>query len=154
MITTAELTEALERRLEGTSHFLVSAEVRPSGKAIVEVDNDRTITLSDLTAINQGLRDEFGEALDDIELEVSSPGMGRPFKVMRQYHKHVGRLVEVRLKDGSAVAGQLAKVSADNVAVLKQVPSKIKGRAPKLEEEATMIAFPDIKHTQAIIQFN
>ncbi|MFT3884244.1 MAG: hypothetical protein QM724_02070 [Flavobacteriales bacterium] len=154
MITTAELTQALERQLEGTPHFLVSAEVRPSGKAIVEVDNDRAITLNDLTAINHGLREEFGEALDDIELEVSSPGMGRPFKVMRQYHKHIGRLVEVQLKDGRTLTGQLAAASGTEVALLKQVPTKIKGRTPKLEEEPTVIAFPDIKHTQAIIQFN
>lgn len=154
MITTAELTQALERQLEGTPHFLVSAEVRPSGKAIVEVDNDRAITLHDLTAINTGLRETFGEALDDIELEVSSPGMGRPFKVMRQYRKHIGRLVEVQLKDGRTIAGQLASATETEVGLLKQVPSKIKGRAPKLEEEPTLIAFPDIKHTQAIIQFN
>lgn len=154
MITTAELTQALERQLEGTPHFLVSAEVRPSGKAIVEVDNDRAITLNDLTAINHGLRETFGEALDDIELEVSSPGMGRPFKVMRQYTKHVGRLVEVQLKDGRTLSGQLAAVSPGELALRKQVPTKIKGRAPKLEEQPTVVPFPDIKHTQAIIQFN
>jgi len=37
--------------------------------------------------INRDLRDLFGEALDDVELEVGSPGMGRPFRVMRQSQK-------------------------------------------------------------------
>lgn len=153
MITTERLTEALERRLAGTPHFLVFAEVRPTGKAIVEVDNDKAITLADLTSINQGLREEFGEALDDLELEVGSPGMGRPFRVQRQYVKHTGRLVEVKLADGRTLQGQLAAVNDEGIHLRVQHPSKVKGRLPKLDEEATAIPFAEIKSTQATIKF-
>jgi ribosome maturation factor RimP len=153
MITTERLTEALERRLAGTPHFLVFAEVRPTGKAIVEVDNDKAVTLADLTAINQGLREEFGEALDDLELEVGSPGMGRPFRVHRQYIKHTGRLVEVKLADGRTLQGQLAAVTDQAIHLRVQHPSKVKGRLPKLDEEATAIPFAEIKSTQATIKF-
>ncbi len=154
MITTERLTEALERRLNGTPHFLVHAEVRPTGKAIVEVDNDKAITLADLTTINQTLRDEFGEALDDMELEVSSPGMGRPFRVKRQYIKHTGRMVEVKFTDGRLIPGQLVAVDDLGIQLRIEHPSKIKGRAPKLDEEATAFPFAEIKSTQATIKFN
>jgi ribosome maturation factor RimP len=153
MITTERLTEALERRLADTPHFLVFAEVRPTGKAIVEVDNDKAVTLADLTAINQGLREEFGEALDDLELEVGSPGMGRPFRVHRQYIKHTGRLVEVKLADGRTLQGQLGAVTDQAIHLRVQHPSKVKGRLPKLDEEATAIPFAEIKSTQATIKF-
>ena len=148
------LTEALERHLEGTPHFLVHAEVRPSGKAIVEVDNDKAITLNDLTAINKGLRETFGEALDDLELEVSSPGMGRPFKVKRQFQKHTGRLVEILKKDGQLVRAQLVAFDEDGLTVKIEQPSKVKGRLPKLDKDTTAIPFADIKSTQASINFN
>ena len=154
MITTKMLTEALERHLEGTPHFLVHAEVRPSGKAIVEVDNDKAITLNDLTMINKGLRDAFGEALDDLELEVSSPGMGRPFKVKRQFQKHTGRLVEILKKDGQLVRAQLVAFDDDGITVKIEQPSKVKGRLPKLDKDTTAIPFADIKSTQASIKFN
>ena len=154
MITTKMLTEALERHLEGTPHFLVHAEVRPSGKAIVEVDNDKAITLNDLTAINKGLRETFGEALDDLELEVSSPGMGRPFKVKRQFQKHTGRLVEIIKKDGQLVRAQLIAFDDDGLTVKIEQPSKVKGRLPKLDKDTTAIPFADIKSTQASINFN
>ncbi|MBK7084546.1 MAG: hypothetical protein IPH53_07710 [Flavobacteriales bacterium] len=154
MITTKMLTEALERHLEGTPHFLVHAEVRPSGKAIVEVDNDKAITLNDLTAINKGLRETFGEALDDLELEVSSPGMGRPFKVKRQFQKHTGRLVEILKKDGQLVRAQLVAFDEDGLTVKIEQPSKVKGRLPKLDKDTTAIPFADIKSTQASINFN
>lgn len=148
------LTEALERHLEGTPHFLVHAEVRPSGKAIVEVDNDKAITLNDLTAINKGLRDAFGEALDDLELEVSSPGMGRPFRVKRQFQKHTGRLVEVLKKDGQLLRAQLVAFDDEGITVKIEQPSKVKGRLPKLDKDTTAIPFADIKSTQASIKFN
>ena len=154
MITTERLTEALERRLNGTPHFLVHAEVRPTGKASVEVDNDKAITLADLTTINQTLRDEFGEALDDMELEVSSPGMGRPFKVARQYQKHLGRLVDVQLADGRTLNGRLAEFDQQTLGLRIQHPSKVKGRLPKLDEEITRIPFADVKTTKATITFN
>ena len=148
------LTEALERHLEGTPHFLVHAEVRPSGKAIVEVDNDKAITLNDLTAINKGLRDAFGEALDDLELEVSSPGMGRPFRVKRQFQKHTGRLVEILKKDGQLLRAQLVAFDDDGITVKIEQPSKVKGRLPKLDKDTTAIPFADIKSTQASVKFN
>lgn len=154
MITTKMLTEALERHLEGTPHFLVFAEVRPSGKAIVEVDNDKAITLNDLTAINKGLREAFGEALDDLELEVSSPGMGRPFRVKRQYEKHIGRLVEILKTDGKLVRAQLRSFDDKGLQVLVEQPSKVKGRMAKLDKETTAISFADIKSTQASVKFN
>lgn len=154
MITTAMLTEALERQLEGTPHFLVFAEVRPSGKAIVEVDNDKAITLNDLTTINKGLREVFGESLDDIELEVGSPGMGRPFKVKRQYQKHIGRLVEVLKTDGQLVRAQLESFDDNGITVRIEQPSKVKGRPAKLERDPITIPFTWIKSTQASINFN
>lgn len=148
------LTQALERQLEGTPHFLVFAEVRPSGKAIVEVDNDKAITLNDLAAINKGLREELGEALDDVELEVSSPGMGRPFKVKRQYQKHTGRVVEILRTDGKLLRAQLVGFDDAGLTVRIEQPSKVKGRPAKLEEKTTAIPFAEIKSTQASITFN
>ncbi len=154
MITTEMLRNALEHQLAGTPHFLVHAEVRPSGKAIVEVDNDRAITLNDLTAINKGLRESFGDALDDLELEVSSPGMGRPFKVKRQYQKHIGRLVEVMKTDSKLLRAELVAFDDKGITVRIEQPSKVKGRPAKLDKETTAIPFAEIKSTQASVKFN
>ncbi len=151
MITSQQLEIALQRQLEGTPHFLVGAEVRPGGKAVVEVDNDTAITLADLGDINQGLRDTFGEALDDVELQVGSPGLGRPFKVERQYRKHIGKQVEVALSDGKQVTGLLEDYAPEALTLRILQPSKIKGRLPKLADETTVIPITGIKTTQASI---
>ena len=153
MITTDQLTQALEQQLSGSPCFVVTAEVRPSGKAVVEVDKDAHITLAELSSINRGLRESFGEALDDVALEVGSPGMGRPFRVMRQYQKHLGRLVEVVLHDGHTISGTLHAASDTSVQLFIQHPSKVKGRLPKQDTEPTTFSFSAIKETRSPITF-
>jgi ribosome maturation factor RimP len=154
MITAEQVRSSVERHLEGTTHFLVAVEMRPGGTVVVEVDNDRAITLQELADLNCAVRDELGEAADDIELQFSSPGMGRPFKVMRQYQKHKGRLVMVQLADGRTLEGRLENADTDVLALRVQHPSKVKGRLPKLDEDVTNIPFADIKSTKATITFN
>lgn len=155
MITSAQLQQALLRQIDGTTCFVVAAEVRPGGKAVVEVDRDEaSITLAELSAINRGLRDEFGEALDDVELQVGSPGLGRPFKVERQYRKHLGRIVEVLLKEGGALEAVLEGFDQAGITVRVLLPAKVKGRKPKLSEQTTVIPFTDIKAVQAVITIN
>ena len=155
MITTLQLEQALQQQLEGTAHFLVSAEVHPGGKAVVEVDGEEApVTLAVLSTINQALREAFGTALDDVELQVGSPGVGRPFKVERQYRKHLGHEVEVALLDGGNLLGLLEAYAPDALTLRILEPAKVKGRKPKLSEATTVIPFTGIKSTQATIKLN
>lgn len=154
MITEAHVRSIVERHLEGTTHFLVAVELRPGNKLVVEVDNDRAITLNELAALNKAVRDDLGPEADDYEMQFSSPGMGRPFKVMRQYQKHLGRIVDITLHDGRVLHGQLAALNGATLGLRIQHPSKVKGRLPKLDEELTTVPLADIKSTQATITFN
>lgn len=155
MITTDQLQQALQQQLDGTPRFVVSADVRPGGKAVVEVDHDDApITLADLTAINKGLQEAFGEALDDVEMQVGSPGLGKPFKVERQYRKRLGKKVDVSMADGTEVQGVLQAFDNDGISLRILQPTKVKGRQPKLSDETTVIPFTGIKAVQATINLN
>lgn len=154
MITVEQVKSLVERHLEGTTHFLVDVAVRPGGKVVVEVDNDKAITIDELVRLNKAVREDLGEEADDYEFQFSSPGMGRPFKVERQFRKHTGRIVEVLFNDGRKMNGQLADYNGDSIGIRIQHPSKVKGRLPKLDEEVTTFPVADIKATQAIIKFN
>ena len=154
MITREDLTGIVEQVLADTDHFLVGVEVRPGGKANVEVDNDRSITLGELAEVNKAVRARIDAMDEDCELQVSSPGMGNPFKVPRQYAKHTGRLVQVQLVDGKNLTGMLDGFDAREVVLRIQHPSKVKGRLPKLDTEPTAIPFDQIVATKASISFN
>jgi len=154
MITAESVQRTVERHLEGTPHFLVAVDVRPGNKVVVEVDNDQAITIEELAQLNRAVRDDLGPEADDLEIQFSSPGIGRPFKVMRQYHKHMGRLVDLDLVDGRTLRGLLDGVDEQAVTLRIQHPSKVKGRLPKLDEEPTVVPFAEIKATKATITFN
>lgn len=154
MVSVEQVRNSVEKHLQGTTHFVVAVEVRPGNKVVVEVDNDRAITLQELANLNKAVREELGEAADDCEFQFSSPGMGRPFKVERQYQKHTGRLVLVDLADGRTLEGKLEHYDGSNMGLRVQHPSKVKGRLPKLDEEVTTIPAADIRATKASITFN
>lgn len=154
MITESMVRGIVEKHLEGTPHFLVDVALRPGGKVVVEVDNDRAITLEELAGLNRAVRDDLGTSADDLEMQFSSPGMGRPFKVPRQYQKHLGRFVELAFTDGRTLEGQLAHYDTTTLGLRVRHPSKVKGRLPKLEEEVTTFPLDTIKSTKAIISFN
>lgn len=154
MITAESVQHTVERHLEGTSHFLVGVDLRPGNKVVVEVDDDQAITLEQLVRLNRAVRDDLGVVADDYEFQFSSPGVGRAFKVMRQYRKHLGRKVEVDLNDGRSLQGLLVSVDGPALGLRIEHPSKVKGRLPKLDEEVTLLPFPEIKATKATIKFN
>lgn len=153
MITEGHMRELVERHLAGTGHFLVDVEVRPGDKVVVEVDDPQAITLEQLVALNRALRDDLDAQGHDLELQVGSPGMGRPFKVPAQYAKHTGRLVVVKLADGRALEGRLEAVEATRLHLRPLLPSKVKGRPDKLDDDVLALPFADIRSTQASLKF-
>ena len=62
--------------------------------------------------------------MDDCELQFSSPGMGRPFKVDRQYHKHVGRVVELLFTDGRVLEGMLVSYDENEMGSASNTPAR------------------------------
>ncbi|MCB0792323.1 MAG: ribosome assembly cofactor RimP [Flavobacteriales bacterium] len=154
MITVQEVKAIVERHLMDTGHFLVDVVVRPGDKVVVEVDDPRSIRLEQLAALNKAIRADLDAGGHDVELQVGSPGMGRPFKVPEQYVKHTGRLVQVEMADGRKLEGLLEKVAPEGLVLRIQHPSKVKGRPAKLDPEPTLLAHTDIRETKASIKFN
>ncbi len=104
--------------------FLVGfAERRESGHRIIQVfvDTDEGITIALCAEINR----EVGAALDvqnvinePYELEVSSPGIERPLKLLRQYKKNVGRKYKVdyrRENEHKTFSGTLATIEGERL---------------------------------------
>lgn len=89
--------------LEKYNYELVDVEfVKEAGNWHLRayIDKEGGITIDDLTVVNHELSDLLDEK-DFIEesyiLEVSSPGLLRPFKKPKDYMRNIGEDVEVRL---------------------------------------------------------
>src|SRR6476620_11180635 len=112
------IREILGDLLEEKSSYLVDLKVVPGQLVQVFVDRDPHITIEDCAWISRGLVKELNKEFpfsDQYVLEVSSPGMDQPFKVLRQYKKCVGREVAVVLTSGLKKNGRLLYADEEKI---------------------------------------
>jgi ribosome maturation factor RimP len=149
--------QAVERMVEGLladdpQYFLVEVKIRPTNNIKVYLDGDKGISIERCVAYNRQLYKMIeGSGLfpaDDFSLELSSPGLDEPLKLLRQYHKNIGRKVEVLLKDGIRTDGVLKEVSDSGIVV-----EETRGKNKKKETIEHNFSFETIKSTKIQIVF-
>lgn len=132
--------------------FLVDIKMLPNNKLIIHVDGDEGINILDCAAISRhvGFHLEEESVIEKAyNLEVSSPGIGEPLKLTRQYHKNIGRELSVKLEGGEVKEGKLLSVDDDGIVIEAKV--KLKGKKAELAE--TSIGFNNITETKVLISF-
>lgn len=148
---------AVEQMIEGLladdpQFFLVDVKIKPTNNIRVFLDGDQGISIEKCIAYNRQLYKMLeGSGLfpaDDFSLEVSSPGLDEPLKLLRQYHKNIGRKVEVLLKDGRRTDGVLREVKETGIVV-----EETKGKNKKQEIIQHDFPFDNIKSTKIQIVF-
>jgi ribosome maturation factor RimP len=134
--------------------FLVEIKCAPGNKVTVLLDGDHGVTIENCTSINKALYKFIEESgllgANNFSIEVSSPGVDNPLKLLRQYKKNIGRKVEVVLNDGTKKEGTLEEVNDDNIIII--IIEKT-GKKNKMELKTTTILFNQIKHTTVLITF-
>ncbi len=106
-----EKTEALIQPIvDEKGYELVDVEYVKEGSQYYlrcYVDKEGGITIDDLEGVSRILSDKLDEE-DFISeayiLEVSSPGLGRPFKKDKDFERNIGKVIEIHLY--RAVSGQ------------------------------------------------
>lgn len=124
---TETVTSMAKPIVEGLGFELVDVEYVREGSQWylrILIDKPGGITLDDCEAVHKPLSDKLDE-VDPIPqaymLEVSSPGVERPFKTARDFEKAIGEQVQIRFYkpvDGSkTVEGILEAYDGQNVTV-------------------------------------
>ncbi|MBB6236681.1 ribosome assembly cofactor RimP [Pedobacter riviphilus] len=132
--------------------FLVEVKMLPNNKLIIHVDGDEGISIQDCVAISRhvGFHLEEENVIEQAyNLEVSSPGVGEPLKLIRQYNKNIGRTVSIKLKEGLKKEGKLLAVTENNLLIEESVKEKGK----KAVAIQTDVPFNDILETSVLISF-
>ena len=132
--------------------FLVDIKMLPNNKLIIHVDGDEGINIQDCAAISRhvGFHLEEESVIEKAyNLEVSSPGIGEPLKLKRQYDKNIGREVSIKLEGGDVKEGKLLAVNDDTIVI----EAKVKEKGKKAELVETNIDFNNITETKVLISF-
>jgi len=148
-----EMIEAEVNRIiaPDPDHFFVDTKL--SGKKLqVFVDADKGISINKCAEISRGLEKVLDAEKwlgEDYVLEVSSPGMDTPLKVMRQFQRRIGREVEVLMQNGIKHEGKL--LSADSLLLKLEVSKKVNKK--ETVTELFELPFSEIKFTKLKLNF-
>lgn len=132
--------------------FLVSIKIKPTNNFKIYLDADSGLGIDKCIKINRALykiMEEMGMYPEgDFSLEVSSPGLDEPLKLLRQYQKNIGRDVELIMNDDTRKEGKLTAVTEENVTI-----EYTEGKGKKAVVKTEAIPFDMIKQTKVQIKF-
>ncbi len=130
-------------------------EIKVKDKLIeVFVDCDGGINLQKCHKISRAIEaylDETQVIGEQYVLDVSSPGVGTPLKMTRQYHNNVGRNIEVNTATES-VEGILKEVTDAGIMVAFTEKRKEGKKNIKVDVEKTLL-FDEIKSAKIKVSF-
>jgi ribosome maturation factor RimP len=139
--------------LPDPSLFLVSVTVSERGKMRVSIfiDGDRGVNIDQCAAVSRHVAHavETHELIEQAyELQVSSPGVGEPLLLPRQYPQHVGRRLSIKLADGTEAVGKLLEVGEAQLLIDRERKEK-----RKLVTEPAAIGWDSIAEAKVLISF-
>ncbi|WP_228980056.1 ribosome maturation factor RimP [Streptomyces sp. DH12] len=148
------LRELLEPLVAARQLDLEEIEVSRAGRRRVLrviVDSDDGVELDACAEVSRALSEKLDETdamgEDEYVLEVSSPGADRPLTEHRHYVRATGRLVKLRLTEGSELVARVLGVDDEGLDL--EVPG-VKGRKPT----ARRVEFAEVAKARVEIEFN
>jgi len=135
-------------------YFVVSIQVKKGNAIEVLLDGDQGVSIQKCVDVSRAIEQQLDRDTEDFELNVSSAGLGKPFKVYRQYLKNIGQEVEVSPAEGKPVSGILKDV--DDKGFDLEVKTLEKAENSKKKVEVTNIIrflFDDKPKVKNIISF-
>ena len=150
--TNAETVKRILLTLLYDDIFFVDMKVKPTNNIKIFLDADSGLGIEKCIKINRRLYKQVEEMgfypEGDFSLEVSSPGIDEPLKMLRQYVKNIGRNVEVTMNDDTIKEGILLEVTEEEIVI-----EHTEGKNKKAVTIQIPVSFADIKQTVVQIKF-
>jgi ribosome maturation factor RimP len=154
MITVDKIKKLVDAKIAESSNFIVDISVKPGNKIIILLDNDKGVSISDCIAMSRHVEFSLDRESEDFELNVMSPGLTEPFKILRQYQKHIEKQVEVLTIENKKLSGKLLSVNNEGILLETKTKEKSEGKKTKhLIINKTNLSFNQIKQTKVVISF-
>lgn len=127
-------------------HVVVDLPQEETGGLSLDVIADISKVLSDV------LDNDPADDGRPYDLEVSSPGVGRPLTEPRHWHRAKGRMVKVNVAQGENVTGRIQAVDDGGVTIIPEIAVK-KGMKPK-QGDPIKLPFDRIRNGKVEIEFS
>lgn len=134
--------------------FLVDLKISDDKSIKIILDGDKEVNVKDCIDISRSMEGALDRDQEDFSLEVASAGVGSPLKFPRQYHKNLGRKLEVVSTEGLKFEGDLTHVKEDAIELQwKQRETKRIGKGKVTVTKKKTILFDEISQAKVMIKF-
>lgn len=140
---------------ENPSLFLVEWNISPDNAIEILVDGDQGLSIEEIVRISRHVEHNLDREESDFSLNVSSPGVGNPLTLPRQYKKNTGRTLKITRTDGGKdMEGELVLADEEGI-LLKWTVREPKpvGKGKHTVEKEERINYTDIKKAIVKITF-
>ncbi len=117
--------------------FVVEIKIVNNKNVTILLDGDNGVGIHDCALVSRhvGFHLEEENLIDNAyTLEVGSPGLDTPLTLDRQFQKNIGRLLEIKLKEGKQTEGKLLAADENCLTIMEVV--KEKGKKSKEVEKS------------------
>ncbi|MCH2233316.1 MAG: ribosome assembly cofactor RimP [Crocinitomicaceae bacterium] len=158
MIDKQKVWDLAEERIEDHNPklYIVDLSISSGNKILVEIDNEEGgVSIEDCMQVSRNIEHNLDRESEDFELEVSSAGLTKPFRVHKQYVKNIGRTVKVAtVEHGKSIEGTLTKVTDEGIVIEQTTKKRLENKKKKVEvTEEFAFNFDEIKETKLVITF-
>lgn len=154
MLTEENIKRLAAQILEGTPFYVTAVNVGAGHQVSVRIDGDQGVTVKDCADLSRKISAALEREHDDFSLEVSSHGATSPLLMPRQYRRHIGRTLEIRLTDGTRAEGTLGEVADDHIGIAFTVrENKPVGKGKITVEKRRDIRFEEMAEARIKLKY-
>lgn len=155
MIEQKKIEELIQNKTANSDMFLVEVKVDNTNNISVTIDTPQGLSIDQCVEINRYIEENFDRETEDYSLEVSSPGIGQPFKVYQQYIKTINKPVELLFNSGTKIKGTLKAATQIDITIEYETKEKPEGaKRPKKVIKTEVFKLEDIKTTKEILKIS
>jgi len=151
MISKGVIQSLVEEKLSDTT-FIVDVTIGPGNAISVTIDSDGGLSIDNCIEMSRHIEHQLDREVEDFSLEVSSPGLTQPFKVLRQYLKYIEKEIEIVTAKGDKLAGVLKSANENSILVEIKSNTKIDGKKA-VEIKEVEFFLNEIKTVKPVITF-
>ena len=155
-------TKMLEQKVkdlleEGLSNredlYLISLTISAENAIRVIIDGDNGVAVEDCIYLSRAVEHNIDREEEDFSLEVMSSGASEPLINKRQYKKHIGRVLTVRVQDES-FEGNLTEANDQAITLeWKAREPKPIGKGKVTVQKKKSIDYTNINEAKVVIKF-
>ena len=150
-----QITQAVEPAVAQRGCFLVDVTVSAENDIEIILEKEQgEVDWEDCAAIDQVVHEAFDQDVEDYALTVSSAGLDRPFKVLKQFLKAKGTQVDVKFKGGKRLIATLEDATEDSITLNYTALEAVEGKKKKEKVNHTdTFSLTEINSVKPYIEF-